>query len=93
MPYDGVMKAEVRKAEPLKGDDEGSTLYRKLLETRPRFSSPEEARHAYTRELQSIADAHKMSVQAVFLSAENSRQRTDEQRRIMKLASWIAAIA
>jgi hypothetical protein len=78
------MKAEVTEAE---------SSYGRFLKARPQYSSPQEACVAYRCELKLLADARKKSVEELIRSAEDSLLRTDEQRRIMKLTSWISAVS
>ena len=78
------MKAEVEKSEPL-DESEESELYQQFLKMKPTYSSNEEARLAFTKELQAMADARYMSVDELFWFAENNSQWTEEISRSWSL--------
>lgn len=84
------MKSEILNSHLNVAD--ADSLYQEFQMKSPTFSSPQEALLNYTRELQQIAESRKTSIEELIQSAENSVLRTEEQRRVMKLANWIAVL-
>jgi hypothetical protein len=87
------MKLGTKRTEEIDMNGEDSPLYRQIQSMKSQFSSNGEARAAYVGELEKIASSHRMTIEQLVQTADDSDSISSaERRQILRLSNLISAL-